>query len=244
MALASDRIRNREVEPQISVRQRQLRLVPNSSGRLTRTAECPIIRPDVREPGIRNLALMSWSMFSVRPCSTSGTLAFLQRPPRREIICVSHSFLFFYICPLIRAYCLHEEGTMGWGFKPPPSALRPKEVRRRACPPPRKTATPQQTSKINKLDRFRPATRRIGCCGFGYSYSTRGWRSAAVRGGVIGSPPTDNARSGMIGGRYRGAPIGRRERRDRSIRTRTQDRSAVGSSGFANRLCPKCQGKR
>jgi hypothetical protein len=33
-----------------------------------------------------------------------------------------------------------------------------------------------------------------------------------VRSGVIGSAPTDSARSGVIGGGYRGAPIGRRER--------------------------------
>ena len=30
---------------------------------------------------------------------------------------------------------------------------------------------------------------------------------------MIGSAPTDSARSGVIGGGYRGAPIGRRERR-------------------------------
>jgi hypothetical protein len=35
---------------------------------------------------------------------------------------------------------------------------------------------------------------------------------SGVRSGVIGSAPTDSARSGVIGG-YRGAPIGRRERR-------------------------------
>ena len=36
---------------------------------------------------------------------------------------------------------------------------------------------------------------------------------SGVRSGVIGSAPTDSARSGVIGGGYRGAPIGRRERR-------------------------------
>jgi len=36
---------------------------------------------------------------------------------------------------------------------------------------------------------------------------------SGVRSGVIGSPPTDSARSGVIGGGYSGAPIGRRERR-------------------------------
>ena len=35
---------------------------------------------------------------------------------------------------------------------------------------------------------------------------------SGVRSGVIGSAPTDSARSGVIGGDYRGAPIGRRER--------------------------------
>jgi hypothetical protein len=35
---------------------------------------------------------------------------------------------------------------------------------------------------------------------------------SGVRSGVIGSAPTDSARSGVIGGGYRGAPIGRRER--------------------------------
>jgi hypothetical protein len=34
---------------------------------------------------------------------------------------------------------------------------------------------------------------------------------SGVRSGVIGSPPTDGARSGVIGGGYRGAPIGRRD---------------------------------
>ena len=36
---------------------------------------------------------------------------------------------------------------------------------------------------------------------------------SGVRSGVIGSAPTDSARSGVIVGGYRGAPIGRRERR-------------------------------
>ena len=36
---------------------------------------------------------------------------------------------------------------------------------------------------------------------------------SGVRSGVIGSALTDSARSGVIGGSYRGAPIGRRERR-------------------------------
>jgi hypothetical protein len=36
---------------------------------------------------------------------------------------------------------------------------------------------------------------------------------SGVRSGVIGSAPTDSAQSGVIGGGYRGAPIGRRERR-------------------------------
>jgi hypothetical protein len=41
---------------------------------------------------------------------------------------------------------------------------------------------------------------------------------SGVRSGVIGSAPTDSAptdsaQSGVIGGSYRGAPIGRRERR-------------------------------
>ena len=33
---------------------------------------------------------------------------------------------------------------------------------------------------------------------------------SGVRSGVIGSAPTDSARSGVIGGSYRGAPIGAR----------------------------------
>ena len=36
---------------------------------------------------------------------------------------------------------------------------------------------------------------------------------SGVRSGVIGSPPVDGVPSGVIGGGYRGAPIGRRERR-------------------------------
>src|SRR5262245_31798271 len=43
IALALDRIGNREVEPQVSVRQGQLRFIPYCSGRLTRTT--PIYPP-------------------------------------------------------------------------------------------------------------------------------------------------------------------------------------------------------
>jgi hypothetical protein len=49
----------------------------------------------MRDPGIRNLALISWSMFSVRPSSTTRTTARLRPPLNREIICVSHTFLYF-----------------------------------------------------------------------------------------------------------------------------------------------------
>jgi hypothetical protein len=63
---------------------------------------------------------------------------------------------------------------------------------------------------------------------------------SGVRSGVIGSVPTDSARSGVIGGGYRGAPIGRRERRDGSIRTQT--RALLGpvdcGSGSANGATP------
>jgi hypothetical protein len=58
----------------------------------------------------------------------------------------------------------------------------------------------------------------------------------AQRSGVIGSAPTDSARRGVIGGGYRGAAIGRRERRVGSIRTPT--RAMPGLVGCGSGINP------
>jgi hypothetical protein len=100
MAPASDRIRNGEVEPQVSIRQCQLGLISNSACRLTRTTKCPIYPPRRTRTGNQKtrfdeLIDVQRQAFLHQTDASFPSVA----PTTRNHFSLS-SFFFFFIRPL------------------------------------------------------------------------------------------------------------------------------------------------